>query len=208
MTLGLLLPGPLAAGRRSYKLGLALLAMAILGCKSGGTAPPSRQLVVEKATWRAADGRASLDVTKILAGLVKNDSLSIAATTGILGDPAPFMLKELRLEWSRSGVVGRKLVPEGRTLTISADEKPVPVRLLVRKAVYGNVAAGQIIDVTQKVDGLLSDNVLSFVPTDDLFGDPAVGQLKEVHIDYTFDGVPKSRAGRQNELLTISPAAP
>ncbi|MGD0839383.1 MAG: hypothetical protein ABSB49_22335 [Polyangia bacterium] len=203
-----LLPGLPAVGRRSHNVGLALLAMALLGCKSSRIAPPSHQLVIEKATWRAADGRASLDVTKILAGLVKNDGLSIAATTGILGDPAPFMLKELRLEWSRSGVVGRKLVPEGGTLTIGADEKPVPVRLLVRKAVYGNITAGQIVDVTQKVDGLLSDNVLSFVPTDDLFGDPAVGQLKEVDIDYTFDGVPKSRTGRQNELLTISPAAP
>lgn len=199
---------------RSHTLVLVIVAGALgFACKSKQPAAPpstvdSTKLVIEKAAWTAADGRATLDVTKVVAGLVKDNALVVDATTQVLGDPSAFMLKELRVEWSKGGVVARKFVPEGKTLTISADERPVPIRVVVRKAVYGNLASNKIVDVTQKVDGFLKDNILALTPSNDLFGDPAAGQMKQLRVDYTLDGAAKSKTGNENEVLTISPTSP
>ena len=145
-----------------------------------------------------------VDVTKIVAGLVKNNALQVLATARILGEPADFKLKHLRVEWSKGGVIAKKHTRENETLTIAADEKPVPIRLIVRKAIYGDVAGGTTKDVTTNVADMVKDNTLSITPGNALFGDPTKGQAKQLSVDYTFDGAAKSKTGDEGQPFTIS----
>jgi hypothetical protein len=198
---------------RKQCLVLSLLgAVLSMGCRAKQPQVPPidpNKLVIEKATWSGADGRTTLDVTKVVAGLVHDNALTLSVTAQVLGEPAAFMIKELRLHWSKGGVVGRKVAVEGKTLTIAADEKPVPTRIVVRSAVYGRLEHGETVDVTWKVDSLLNDkNVLSFTPTDLLFGDPAAGLPKQLRVDYTLDGVAKSKIGNEGLPFTLSAANP
>jgi hypothetical protein len=179
-----------------------------LGCK-GKKAPElssaeASKLVIVKAVWGDMQDEHMVDVTKIVAGLVKNNALQVAATARVLGDPADFKLKHLRVEWSKGGIVAKKHARENETLTIAADEKPVPIRLVVRKASYGDVASGETRDVTMNVADLVKDNTLSITPGNALFGDPAKGQSKQLSVDYTFDGVAKSKTAYEGQPLTIS----
>lgn len=189
-------------------LATSLASPACKGKHPAAAEPDMAPLKIVKASWSGADGRATLDVTNVVAGLVKDNALSVEASPQVLGDPSPFMVKELRVEWSKGGVVARRVVKEGQTLKVAPGERPVPIRVVVRKAEYGDLGAGNTVDVTQKVDELLVDNVLSLVPSDALFGDPAAGQQKQLRVDYTLDGVAKSKTGREGETLTISPASP
>jgi hypothetical protein len=164
----------------------------------------ANKLVIVKAVWGDMGNEHMVDVTPVVAGLVKNNALEVRATARVLGDPADFKLKHLRVEWSKGGIVAKKYARENETLTIAADEKPVPIRLVVRKASYGNVAGGETKDVTMNVGDLVKDNTLSITPTNGLFGDPTKGQAKQLKVDYTFDGVAKSKTVDEGQPLTIS----
>jgi hypothetical protein len=187
---------------------LALTAAVTPACKGRKAAElPSadaNKLIVVKALWGDLLDDQTSDVTKIVAGMVKDNALRVNAVAQVLGDPAKVKLKQLRVDWSRGGVPGRKRVLEGETLTIGADEKPVPVRLVVRKAVYGNFTSGKTTDVTKQVADMVKDNALGVTPTNALFGDPAQGQTKELRLDYTFDGVAKSKSTAERQPLIIS----
>jgi hypothetical protein len=184
---------------------IAVFASACRGKRSAATSSADpNQLVIVKATWGATSGPGKADVTKLVAGLVQGNGLRIEASPRVLGDPADLKLKQLRVEWSRGGVVGARIVSEGETFNIGATEKPVPIRTVVTKAVYGNLASGKTVDVTPLLAEWVTDNVLSVTPTNQLFGDPAAGQAKQLRVDYTFDGVAKSKTANENEPLTIS----
>jgi hypothetical protein len=183
-----------------------------LGCKGKKAPEPlsaeANKLVIVKAVWGDMWDEHMVDVTKIVAGLVKDNALTLVATARVLGDPADFKLKHLRVEWSKGGVVAKKHARENETLTIAANEKPVPIRLIVRKAIYGNIAGGNTKDVTTNVADLVKDNTLSITPGNALFGDPAKGQGKQLSVDYTFDGVAKSKTANEGQPLAISATEP
>ncbi len=197
------------AAHRPYPLAplftLALVAVFATACRdkrpaTGGEA----QLVIVKATWGAMHEAQGADVTKVIAAMVKGNALRVEATPQVLGDPADLKIKQLRVQWRKGGAVAEKHVVEGETLVIGANEKPVPIRTVITKAVYGNLESGKTIDVTQKVADLVSNNTLTVVPTNALFGgDPAEVQYKQLRVDYTFDGVPKSKTVYENDTLTI-----
>jgi hypothetical protein len=176
-----------------------------LGCKGKkAPAPEDNKLVIVKAVWGDMRDEQTADVTKTVAGLVKGNALTLVASARILGDPADFKLKHLRVEWSKGGMVAKKHANENETLTILANEKPAPIRLVVRKATYGNLASERNIDVTSRVSDLIKDNTLSVTPTNALFGDPAKVEAKQLRVDYTFDGVAKSKIAEESHPLTIS----
>jgi len=200
------------AAHRPYLIAfftLALSAVFTPACRGKGppattaSADPS-QLVIVKATWGALNEGVVTDVTRKIAGLVKGNALQVQASTKELGDPADLKLKQLRVQWSKGGGVGVKIVPEGETLSIGANEKPAPVRTVITKAVYGNQASGKVTDVTAKIADMVVDNVLSVTPTNALFGDPAAGQGKQLRVDYTFDGAARSKTVNENDSLTIA----
>ena len=93
--------------------------------------------------------------------------------------------------------------------TLSAADTPATTtapkaRLVITKAVYGDLPDGGKIDVTKKIADLVKDNALSVAATNDNFTDPAEGVLKKLKVDYTFDGKEKSKTVDENETLAIS----
>jgi hypothetical protein len=89
------------------------------------------------------------------------------------------------------------------TTFVHADDAPKP-KIVIVKAVYGDLPDGDKTDVTEKVAGKVSGNTLSVKASNDLFGDPANGVQKKLKVDYTFDGKAKSKTVDEDETLTIS----
>ena len=77
-------------------------------------------------------------------------------------------------------------------------------KLVIVKAVYGDLPDGDKSDVTDKVKGMVKDGALSVEASNDNFGDPAEGVVKKLKVDYTFEGKAKSKTVDENETLTIS----
>jgi Domain of unknown function (DUF3395) len=184
---------------------LTIAGMVTSGCKpKPAPKPVDNKLVIVKAVWSDMFDEHMVDVTKIVAGSVKDNALQLVATSQVLGDPAAFKIKHLRVEWSKGGIVVKKHARENETLTIAANEQPVPIRLVVRKAIYGNLASGKTRDVTMNVADLVKDNTLSITPNNALLGDPSPGQAKQLSVDYTFDGLAKSKIADETHPLVIS----
>ena len=93
-----------------------------------------------------------------------------------------------------------KTVDENATLTITGK----PSKLVIRKAVYGDLPDGGKNDVTEKVAERVSSDGLTVEATNDNFGDPAEGVVKKLRVDYTFDGKEKTKTVDENETLKIS----
>ena len=91
---------------------------------------------------------------------------------------------------------------EGETLKIALPDWPV--RLVIRKAVYGDLPDGQKADVTEKVAAAADTGTLSIAASNDNFGDPASGIVKKLRVDYTFDGKDMNKTAGEGETLTIS----
>jgi hypothetical protein len=164
----------------------------------------ANKLVIVKAVWGDAEDKQTADITALLTGMIKDNALEVPVTSRALGDPAAFQLKQLRVEWSKAGIVAKKFLKENETLVIRADEKPVPIRLVLVKASYGNFESGKTADVTKQLVDMVKDNTLSVSAGVALFGDPAILEQKQLRIDYTFDGVAKSKTVGENETLTLS----
>ena len=87
--------------------------------------------------------------------------------------------------------------------TIAADA-PAAKKLVIVKAVYGDLPSGDKTDVTAKVAAMVKDNALSVEATNDNFDDPAEGIEKKLQVDYTVDGVAKTKTVDEGETLNIS----
>ncbi|MBI4978655.1 MAG: hypothetical protein HZC28_14335 [Spirochaetes bacterium] len=80
--------------------------------------------------------------------------------------------------------------------------------IAVIKAVYGafpqtEQTAAPWVDVTAKLAAMVKDNALSVKSGNDLAGDPASGVVKELRVEYTADGVKKTKTVGENAMLTI-----
>jgi len=96
--------------------------------------------------------------------------------------------------------------PAQEDKTAAALNLPPPSRLVIVKAVYGELPDGNKADVTAKIAALVTDDALAVAASNDLFGDPAVGHDKQLRVEYALDGVKKSKTVEENEMLTISAA--
>jgi hypothetical protein len=86
---------------------------------SESVTPP--KLVVHHALFAASDGTGAEDVTARVSSMVKKGQLAVVANTTVLGnDPAPFHVKELRVDYTIDGKPGHGVVREGDTLTLPA----------------------------------------------------------------------------------------
>ena len=77
-------------------------------------------------------------------------------------------------------------------------------KLVIVKAVYGDLPDGTKADVTDKVKTFVKDDALSVGATNDNFGDPVEGTVKKLRVEYTFAGEKKSKEAAENETLTIT----
>ena len=159
--------------------------------------PKTVQFSIVKAIYGDIDNDKTIDVTAKVAALAKGDSLTVLANNAMLGDPGVVMRK-LKVSYLIDGVWMTRTVDEGETLDIST-------RLEIRKATYGDLAGGKTADVTEIVAGMVRHNTLSVTASNDAMGgDPAGNVVKKLKVDYTFDGVEKSKTVAENDTLTIS----
>jgi hypothetical protein len=75
-------------------------------------------------------------------------------------------------------------------------------RLVIRKAVYGDLANNAVVNVTQKVADWIEDS-LTVEATAENFGDPANGIEKQLKVDYTLDGVDGTVTVEEGQLLKL-----
>jgi len=176
---------------------LVLSALIVLTPRAASAADSTvGKLIIAKAEFGDLAGDKTLDVTVKIAALVKDNSLSVDATTSILGTPPGAGARKLKVSYTIDGLYRSKTVAEGETLDIST-------RLVIRKAVYGALPKGPSGDVTEEVAAMVKKNVLSVQATNELFGDTANGIVKKLRVDYTFDGIEKTKTVGENQTLTI-----
>ena len=172
------------------------------------------ELVIVKAVYGdLSDPAATTNVTAKVAAMVNDDTLNFHPNNDIFGgDPAPNVPKQFKVNYTIDGVADSKTVTEGSRLRISSSKNPDTVpksgssRLVIRKAVYGDLPDGGNDDVTLTVAEMVRANALEVTANNDNFGDPASGKIKELRVDYTFDGWKKSVTVQENETLEISPS--
>ncbi|MEY4245456.1 MAG: hypothetical protein RLZZ245_3041 [Verrucomicrobiota bacterium] len=75
-------------------------------------------------------------------------------------------------------------------------------RLVIRNAVYGDLANNAVVNVTQKVADWVEDS-LKVEATAENFGDPANGIEKQLKVDYTLDGVDASEIVEESKILKL-----
>jgi len=148
-----------------------------------------------------------VEVTQQLRLLVEDNTLSVRATNGLAGDPAPNIIKQLRVEYALNGQTLTKTVDENALLQLP--EPGATGTLEIRGAYYGLIPDGPIIteprtvDVTQQVAALVQDGRLTVVANNDLAGDPANLVYKQMRVDYLFDGEPYSKLVNENQTVEL-----
>lgn len=110
------------AGGKPRKLKVAYTIDGIYRTKTvdeGETLDVSPRLFIRKAVYGSLPNGPSADVTDIVADLVRKNRLSVEASNDQFGgDPAPNVVKKLRVDYTFDGVNHSKTVGENQTLTI------------------------------------------------------------------------------------------
>ncbi len=94
-------------------------AIALSGSDVKPTPGPSDQLQITRASWESiADPSYAADVTRKVAGLIKDGKLSLPVDIPHLGEPAPMQRKRLRLDYVFNGKPASVTVEEGGEVRI------------------------------------------------------------------------------------------
>lgn len=87
--------------------------------------PTSVGIVIEKAAYGDLPGGSSKDVTAKVAQMVESGAMAIGASNSNFGgDPAPGVVKQLRIDYTANGVSHNKTVTEGQTLNLTTMSIP------------------------------------------------------------------------------------
>ena len=81
---------------------------------------------------------------------------------------------------------------------------PASGNVVIVKAEYGALPAGPSADVTKQVAALVKAGTLAVDASNENFGDPANGSVKQLRVDYTVNGVPGSKTVRERETVTFT----
>jgi (4-O-methyl)-D-glucuronate---lignin esterase len=142
------------------------------------------------------------------------------ADTGVM-EPAPVWREErgrtiVRLEFDPSGsvfVVFRQAASGDHavavTKNVSVKENSRPPKLVIRRAVYGEVARKpQSVDVTDKVKLLLASGKKEILANNELAGsDPALETAKQLRVDYSVAGRKHTETVDENQTLELPASA-
>lgn len=85
-----------------------------------------RAIKIEQALYETPDGDHRLDVTEKVAQFVKAGKLSIPATNAVFGDPAPFIVKRLRVRYRVDGALRESWAPENVSFNLAEALPPGP----------------------------------------------------------------------------------
>lgn len=154
-----------------------------------------------------------VDVTAKLAAMVRNNRLTVAATNSLAGDPAPNVVKQLRVDYTYGGASHTLVVDEGQSLSIPTAAQVSstgPGELHITRALYGLLPPDPIkplsemqVDVTDKLRSMVDNGVLSVVASNALAGDPAHLVVKQMRVVYLLDGQRFVRTVPENATLEI-----
>ncbi|HET6249651.1 MAG TPA: hypothetical protein VFE47_18325 [Tepidisphaeraceae bacterium] len=187
-------------GNAGAAFGAACALVVLMGLAAHAANTTTGKLVIVKAEYGDLDDDKTIDVTAKVAAMVKDNSLTVVADNAALGTPPGKGPRKLKVGYTIDGIYRSKTADQGGTLDIST-------RLIIRKAVYGNLPKGAMADVTDQVADLVRKNSLSITVGNELFGDPAEGVVKHFRVDYTLDGVDGSKTVGENDMLTITAPA-
>ena len=87
-------------------------------------------------------------------------------------------------------------------LALTPVKRDANTNLVIKNAVYGDLANNAVVDVTQKVTDWLEESLPVKATAED-FGDPANGIEKQMKVDYTLDGVDGTITIEEGQLLKI-----
>ena len=155
-----------------------------------------------------------VNLTAKVAALVKNGTLTVAATNDFAGgDPAANIVKQMRVDYTYNGKDFSKTVDENAQIQLpdaaSRGAGPEPGVLVIRKAVYGLLAEEdaphetQTVDVTRQLAAMVKDGGLSVVASNALAGDPASLVVKQMRVEYLLDGKHYTKTVGENATLDI-----
>ena len=150
-----------------------------------------------------------VDVTDKVAPQVQDGRLRVKATNDLGGDPAPNIVKEMRVEYECGGKTNLVTVRENAILELPAKGETGRVRVV--RAIYGQFNEDlkglppiKSVDVTERLASLIQDQMLSVRADNDLAGgDPAYMVPKELRVDYTLDGVAQQVTVQENQELRL-----
>jgi hypothetical protein len=157
---------------------------------------------------RAAPGAlpAQGDVTTVVKALVAGGTNLIAAGNRVFGeDPAPGVVKRLRIEFEVGGLQYTNETTEGGTLEI-------PPGAEVVRALYGDFPALEpnkdVADVTAKVLDMVANGETSVMAANALSGlDPAPMIGKMLRLELRVDGAPSVIEADEGKAVDIPPGA-
>ncbi|HUA66525.1 MAG TPA: glycosyl hydrolase, partial [Alphaproteobacteria bacterium] len=142
-----------------------------------------------------------IDITEKVKALVAGGVNVIPANNDFAGDdPAPNIVKQLRVEYSLNGNDKALEAKEDESLTL-------PQSATVIKATYGQVnLSNRVADVTEKLGSLVEQGRLSVRADNTLTGtDPAEMMPKELRVEYSLDGVAGRITVQENDALVLPP---
>jgi hypothetical protein len=87
-------------------------------------------------------------------------------------------------------------------LVLKPVKRDANTHLVIKNAIYGDLANNAVVNVTQKVADWIEDS-LPVQATADNFTDPANGIEKQLKVDYTWDGIHKTMTLEEGQLLKI-----
>ncbi len=161
-------------------------------------------LLASREISRAQDAApgGTADVTKAVQQAVQSNSLEVAANNDALGgDPASTYIKKLRVDYTIDGVADSKAVMEYSTLKLHPAHG---AKLVVTKAVYGDLPDEHKVDVTGVVADAVQANKLSLpVNNESLHGDPSSGGGKALEVNYTVGGKAGKVVVSEGETLML-----
>lgn len=178
----------------------------------GSPAPSGMKLVITRATYGVLEQELPdvVDVTGLLATQVRDNALTVQATNALAGDPAPNVVKQMRVTYTYGDKQYSKTVNENETLHIPDPEvAATPGTLQIVRALYGILPdtdappSTQTVDVTAQLNAMIQNGTLSVVANNNIAGDPAHLIVKKLRVEYTLDGKPYTRTVPENATLVL-----
>ena len=163
--------------------------------------PTAAALTITSAVYGDLESKKTKDVTELLVPRVKDGGLRFEVNNDVLGDPAEGSAKTLHVKFILNGTAHDVKTEEGDTVLI-----PVPKlkgKLVITKAVYGDLLNDEVYDVTKLVQRMVKDNSLEVDVNNDWFGDPASGTMKRMRVEYKIGDVTLTKTRWEESKLKI-----
>ncbi|MES2808193.1 MAG: glycosyl hydrolase [Bacteroidota bacterium] len=174
---------------------------------------PLPELKIIKAEYGTFLPDGLLDVTDIVKTRIGRDGLRVSSNNGLFSDPAPGVVKELRIAYQLGGQTQELVVGESKQANINFNNQDFK---LIR-VLYGKFPRDQngvmpkypIYNVAGKIDSLVHQNKLIFGVNDAVFKVASLkGIARELRIEYATTGTIRNVYVKEGNLLHLEQDGP